>query len=166
MNMRVPRESIAQWHHPMGIIFSRYFLAKPTGLILTNFSRSAGVGRQVVEDHLRDVGPSSPVRRAASSGDDDATAAATAGSDKSRLTWTRESLPRRPCVARHGVRSHAVPAALVGESSTRGLASIAPASRNVGGQNLSIRSNAPRATSVYWPGSVVEPQPHRSRPPS
>src|SRR5262249_49604146 len=74
-------------------------------------SGPAGVGRQVVEDHLRDVGPSNPVRRAASSGDDDATAAATAGSEKSRLTWTRESLPRRPLrrVARWSSSSSFVP---------------------------------------------------------
>jgi Transposase IS116/IS110/IS902 family len=63
-------------------------------------SGSAGVGRQVVEDHLRDVGPSNPIRRAASSGDDDTTAIAAEKSEKGRLTWTRESLPRRPAASR------------------------------------------------------------------
>jgi hypothetical protein len=64
-------------------------------------SGSAGVGRQVVEDHLRDVGPSNPVRRAALSGDDDATAAAAAGSEKSRLTWTRETRRQPPGFPTH-----------------------------------------------------------------
>jgi len=45
MNIRVPRESIAQWHHPVGCnIFTfrtyQYFFCLQThGSILTNFSR-------------------------------------------------------------------------------------------------------------------------------